>query len=52
MSTVLPETSKLLEGHREKIIRVSRERYGGRRHHVEERIRRWIGKTAPATPPA
>lgn len=45
MGTVLPNHPSLHDGHREKIIRVSRERYGRRREQVEDRIQRWFGKT-------
>lgn len=41
-ATTLPPTWKI-EGNREKIIRVSRERYAKRREIVEEKIARWSG---------
>ena len=43
MTTVLPKQQSLFEGHREKIVRVSRERYARQRYKVEEKIQRWIG---------
>jgi CxxC-x17-CxxC domain-containing protein len=39
----LPPSSKLRKSNREKIIKVSRERYGTPKSGVEEKISRWIG---------
>lgn len=48
----LPPPPKPPESHREKIIRVSRERYGTFRKEVEEKIERWTQKpqTSPSLP--
>ena len=43
MTTALLKQQSLFEGHREKIIRVSRERNARERVRVEEKINRWIG---------
>ncbi len=42
-ATTLPPLSLPTESHKEKIIRVSRERYGQSRQDVEEKIARWSG---------
>ena len=42
MTTLQPNCAALHQGHREKIIRVSRERYGWLREEVEQRIGRWL----------
>lgn len=40
---LLPITAGHREGHREKIIAVSRERYGSKREVIEDKITRWSG---------
>lgn len=47
-ATTLPPTW-MVEGNREKVIRVSRERYAKRREVVEEKIARWSGVTEGPT---
>ena len=49
----LPPPEKPKVSHREKIIRVSRERYGTKREIIESKISRWSGaiKPAPPSPP-
>jgi len=44
----LPPISTSEESVREKIIKVSRERYGTKRQIVEEKISRWVGVSSPA----
>ena len=44
-ATALPPMEPLDDSNIEKIIKVSRERYGAKRSEVEEKINRWIGFT-------
>jgi len=47
----LPPASKLAESYREKIIKVSRERYGTPRTIIEEKISKWAGVIKSAEAP-
>ncbi|MBL7156121.1 MAG: type IV secretion system DNA-binding domain-containing protein [Candidatus Pacebacteria bacterium] len=52
----LPPIIPLENSNRQKIIKISRERYGTERSIVEEKIKKWVGfldiKDIPASPPA